>query len=443
MWPKPRAESSRRRARARAAGLVVALVLGLAACASHPYVHWRHAPPLADPARVEHRLILIGDAGDPDPDGEPVLDLLEQRVRRAPERTTVVFLGDNVYETGMPEPTPLEGTVIEEVLDQLLLALYESRRDAERRVKAQVKAVRVPGARAIFIPGNHDWDQFGVGGFKRVLAQQEYIAQLQAADAVADIRMLPHGGCPGPTVVDVGAHARLVILDTQWWLDAGLGGKPTPEFNPTGCPYVTESDVLAALEAEIVAARAAGREAIVVGHHPIASRGPHGGYIEPVVHLFPLTMIKAYVPRVVAWFPLPGLGTLAGVLRSRLSPSAQDFSGPVNRHLRESLVGAMAAADARGAPTLLYAAGHDHSLQLFRSAAGPQWSLVSGLGSSGKASGVGRERTTVFADADPSRAGFMEVDFLTDGTARLAVIETARGQPDGVEAYATSLTAGE
>jgi hypothetical protein len=35
-------------------------------------------------------------------------------------------------------------------------------------VKAQVKSADVPGARAIFVPGNHDWDQFGIGGWKRV-----------------------------------------------------------------------------------------------------------------------------------------------------------------------------------------------------------------------------------------------------------------------------------
>jgi hypothetical protein len=59
---------------------------------------------------VDHRLVLIGDAGDPDPDGEPTLRALEAHVRQMPERTTVVFLGDNVYETGMPDATPLEGT---------------------------------------------------------------------------------------------------------------------------------------------------------------------------------------------------------------------------------------------------------------------------------------------------------------------------------------------
>ena len=68
---------------------------------------------------IDHRLILIGDSGDANPDDEPALDLLEERVRVAPYQTTVVFLGDNVYETGMPDPTDLEGTAIEAVLDEV------------------------------------------------------------------------------------------------------------------------------------------------------------------------------------------------------------------------------------------------------------------------------------------------------------------------------------
>ncbi len=423
---------------------VVALALLLLAGCSHtrPFIRGPHVLPALDPAGVDHRLLLIGDAGDPKPDGEPALDLLEQRVRMAPGRTTVVFLGDNVYETGMPEPTELEGTAVEAVLDEVLLNMFESRRDAERRLKAQVKAVRVPGTRAIFIPGNHDWDQFGVGGFKSVLAQQAFIMELRNQTEPADVVMLPRDGCPGPTAVDLGRRARLIILDTQWWVEAGIGGKPEPERNPTNCPYVTEDRILAALEQEIATAARDGREAIVVGHHPLASKGPHGGYVDPIVHLFPLTMLGSYVPFFVRWMPLPGLGSLAGFLRTNYSPSGQDFSGGKNPHLRASLTAAMSRATDRGARPLLYAAGHDHSLQVFEAHEGPRWTVVSGLGSSAKASGVRHDRSTLFAHADPLRPGLMEVDFLRDGSVRLAVIEWSPDRPTGDEVYARELTAG-
>jgi hypothetical protein len=393
-------------------------------------------PPLA---AVDHRVILIGDAGAANPKGEPALDLLAERVAILPKRTTVVFLGDNVYETGMPDATPLEGTVIEEVLDKTLLTLFESRRDAERRLKAQVKAARAPGTRAIFLFGNHDWDQFGVNGWKSLLEQQKYIDAMAKSVDKIDVAVMPRDGCPGPATLDLGKHARLVALDTQWWLDAGIGGKPSPE-KPSGCPAVTDEAVQALLEREIVAAHDAGRQAIVVGHHPLASHGPHGGFVDPQVHLFPFTMMKAYVPPFVAYVPLPGLGSLMGWWRTHFSPSAQDFSGPGNADLRHSILQPMIRAAERGAPTLLYAAGHDHSLQLFRSEHGPRWTAVSGLGSSEKTSGVRHDRTTMFAHADHTAPGFMELDFLADGSARLGIIEWSPATPHAVEVYATMLT---
>src|SRR6185503_19260490 len=101
----------------------------------------------------------------------------------------------------------------------------------------------------------------------------------------------------------------------------------------------------------------------------------------------------------------------------------QDFSGPGNAHFRTALTDAMARAADRHAPALAYAAGHDHSLQVFRSAEGPRWTLVSGLGSRRKASGVRHDGRTLFAHSDRGAPGFMELDFLTNGDVRLGVVE--------------------
>ena len=418
------------------AGVVVLLLVS--GCShTRPFVRGPRSSPAPSPAAIDHRLLLIGDAGDADPAGEPTLDMLEARVRLAPTRTTVVFLGDNVYETGMPDPSPIEGTAVEKVLDEALLNLYESRRAAERRVKMQVKTVRMRGARAIFIPGNHDWDQFGVGGWKRVLALQTYIRDLNASSSDGEVTLLPPDGCPGPVIVDLGRRARLIALDTQWWLE--MGSKPAPDNNPAGCREVTEADVVASLQREVEAAAAANRRAIVVGHHPLASQGPHGGYTGPLIHLFPFLMAGTYVPFYVRWFPVPVLGTIAGWWRAHWSPNAQDFSGPGNRHMREALEAAMATASAHARP-LVYAAGHDHSLQVFRRDRGPRWLLVSGLGSRSKAMPVRHDGSSLFAHSDRANPGFMEIDFLSDGEARLGVIEWSPAKPEGTEVYSHSLT---
>lgn len=425
--------SARRDIRA-ALSLVVFLAIGCSH--TRPFVRGPAFVPASPLAAIDHRLILIGDAGAADPNGEATLDLLEQRVRIAPTRTTVVFLGDNVYETGMPEPTALEGTAAEAVLDTVLLALFESRRDAERRLKAQVKATRVPGARAIFVPGNHDYGL--ADGWKRLLAEQAFVDDVRKSVADVEVSILPRDGCPGPTSVDLGRHGRLVVLDTQWWLEPGT--KPSPE-HPGACGAVTEGDVQAALERELEAAAKAGRRPVVVGHHPLATQGPHGGFVPLIEQIFPFKMAAAYVPFFVEWMPLPVLGSGIAWWRTHFSPSPQDFSGPGNARFRGALVDAMEHAAARGAPTLAYAAGHDHSLQVFRSTTGPRWSLVSGLGSRSKASGVSHDRSTVFAHSNRATPGFMEIDFLANGAARLGVVEWSATTDRGVEVFSADLTA--
>ena len=419
----------------RRAGLALCLV-AVGCSHSQPFVRSAQMaePPAA--AAVDHRLLLIGDAGDPDPDGEPTLHMLQKQVELLPARTTVVFLGDNVYETGMPPPSEIEGTVTEEILDEALLNLYAGRRDAERRVKAQVKAIDVRGARAIFIPGNHDWDQFGVGGWDRIRELGSYVGQL-AKKVASRLEFLPAGGCPGPVAVDLGRRVRAVILDTQWWLE--VGKKPTPQDNPTQCPNTTEDQVLAALTTALKDAAHAGRTAIVLAHHPLRSRGSHGGYVHPRVHLFPLVMFGSYVPTFAHWIPIPVLGTVMGQGRAWFSPNPQDMSATANEHMRERLFDAMEAAAAHGAAPILYGSGHEHSLQVFRSTRGPRYIAVSGLGSQRKALPVGHDRDSLFAHSNPAHPGIMKVDVLRDGSARLAVVEWSADAPDGVEVWAQVL----
>jgi hypothetical protein len=390
------------------------------------------------PAAIDHRLLLIGDAGDPDPQGEPTLHALEKQVELMPTRTTVVFLGDNVYETGMPDPSPIEGTVAEEILDEALLNLFASRRDSERRVKAQVKAIDVRGTRAIFVPGNHDWDQFGIGGWVRVRELERYV-RLLAGVVAGRLELLPGGGCPGPVTVDLGQHARLIVLDTQWWLE--VGEKPSPENNPTRCAQTTEGQVMTSLVQALQDSARAGRAAIVVAHHPLRSRGPHGGYVHPRVHLFPLVMFGSYVPTVAHWIPIPGVGTLMAAGRAWFSPNPQDMSSRANEHMRARLLRAMDDSAVAGAAPLLYASGHEHSLQVFRSARGPRYLVVSGLGSRAKALPVGHARDSLFAHSNREQPGFVKVDFLRDGRVRLAIVEWTAETPDGVEVWAQLLDA--
>src|SRR5581483_4655385 len=346
------------------------------------------APP-PDPATVETSLFLIGDAGAPAPGGEPVLRGLVELAGKAPGRRLVAFLGDNIYPRGMPDSTA------------------PGRAEAERRLEAQLDAVAVAGARAIFVPGNHDWAGHGSDGWQAMRRQGAFIARRAGGRA----ELLPADGCPGPEVVDVGRWLRLVALDTQWWLHHG----PKPRSPEDGCRVAERRGVARALEDAVGAA--GDRRVIVLAHHPLLSGGEHGGYFGAGEYLFPLRNLARWL-----WLPLPGVGSLYPLSREE-GVSPQDFASPSNRRMRLALERALVK---RGARPLAWASGHDHELQVLdgRSA---RYLLVSGAGIYGHESEVFRLRETRFAASAP---GFMRLDVLHDGRVRLGVIAVDRaGRP--------------
>src|SRR5688572_26164393 len=87
----------------------------------------------ATPDEIETTLFLIGDAGEPLRRGDPVLAALRHAVAARADRAIVAFLGDNIYSRGMPPEGALD------------------RRDAERRIDAQLAVVTGTGARGIFV----------------------------------------------------------------------------------------------------------------------------------------------------------------------------------------------------------------------------------------------------------------------------------------------------
>jgi len=435
----------RARARERLWTATWILVIACAASCTHFTPYYRGArnhpvAPVAD-AEIDHRLLLIGDAGDPDPDGEPTLQLLARQVRLLPDRTTVVFLGDNAYERGLPKQEKKENPVeaaAKEVVDVAVVDVFDDRHEAEREIDAQVDTVRGTTARAIFVPGNHDWDQFQVGGWDRILALEDFLTQSREGGS-ANVSLLPPGGCPGPSPVPLGRTGQLIALDTQWWLATRDDGKPTPQNNPTKCEATTEAAVRRALIEQLESAAAQKRWSVVVGHHPLDSEGPHGGFTDARTHVFPLQVVRHYVPFYIEWIPIPIVGSIVVATRACCSPSAQDMSNGRNLHMRNALEHSMVRAADADAAALVYASGHDHSLQVFDAKRGPRYLLVSGLGSQSRASDVGSNSRTIFAHSNPAHPGFMRVDFLNDGAVRLAVLEWSRERPEGVEVYSRFL----
>ena len=333
-------------------------MVAVAGCASS-FNSLQRADPASTPAplAIEQRLILIGDAGTPESAG--VLRVMADSVRNLADITTVVFLGDNVYPDGVPSDTASDRSYSEEVLRQ------------------QVVAGTTDGATAIFVAGNHDWKH----GLPGIIAQAQLVSQFGGPQA----RFLPQPpGCPGPESVALGERVLLVTLDTEWML---------MEDKPAGpCANRTNQEVL--LDLEDMLASGGSRDVVIAAHHPLRTKGVHGGKCS-VLCLRQL------------WKSIVG--------------DEQDMRHARNREMRNGIADAI-----RSSRPIVYAAGHDHSMQVFEGAEGSEavFFLVSGRGAADKESLVGHDSSTLYAAEVP---GFMILDFLSQDRVLLRVIETETG----------------
>jgi hypothetical protein len=253
--------------------------------------------------------------------------------------------------------------------DGLMAATDAERRALEARLDAQLGVLSgfVAKPLGIFIPGNHDWGGDAKDGAERLARQADYLTSRGAGLA----RFEPPAGCPGPVVIDRGDRLRLVALDSQWYLRRGK------------LPYCGKggrAEALRQLEASI--AGAGGRQVVVVAHHPLESGSEHGA------HRFP---------------------ALLGFDR-------QDIPNPRYRRMKKDF-----EAIFRRAPPLLYAAGHDHTLQVLRGDGYPL-QLISGAGTSTRLSAVKALPSTL---ACRQGTGFARLDLARDGRARLALLHPA------------------
>jgi hypothetical protein len=380
--------------RALPGAVLVLGLLGGAACGGHrvyvrPGFDAACSECAAPSAQLDTRILLIGDTGELLPDN-PALQALAALSADAPARTMAVFLGDNIYPRGLP--------AAEEI------GVDAERREAGAILQLQVDAVRAAGIRAVFVPGNHDWDKSGPRGMARVAAQEDFF---RAADA--DVALLPGGGCPGPVVVDLGSTVRILAVDSEWLLRADLPREEecrwgAPEA-PVPLPLPGAAGFYAALESAV---RGAGhRRVLLATHHPLKTRGSHGGYFSGKDLLFPLTHLKGWL-----YLPVPFLYPL---LRYSVVRSDQDLHGSRNREMVRQLERALAGA----AIAPIAVAGHEHALQVFDDPQSQLWYLVSGSGA--KVEPTGKDGDTIFKHA---RTGLMALDFFVDGRVSLRVLTT-------------------
>ena len=314
---------------------VCLLLLQACSTAYEPYysravLDWPQKQPKPE-NKLQYTVFLIGDVGAPDlKQQEPSLKLMQQQMQEADAQSATVFLGDNVYYNGLPEPGRFDREI------------------SEQRLNEQLNLLKGYPGEKYMIPGNHDWNHSGRGGFEYVVRQQNYVNDYLTEEGivVGGDFYVPGDGCPGPYEVKISDDLVLIAIDSEWWLHPW----ERPYGTGSNCWASTEVDFL--LKLEDIIEKNQGTNILVVGHHPLMSQGIHGGNFTLKDHLFPLTLLRDWI-----YLPLPGIGSIYPFAR-KYGGILQDIPHPRYQAYIQGLTNIFNKYD-----NIVYAAGHEHTLQ--------------------------------------------------------------------------------
>lgn len=344
---------------------------------------------------IQQRLILIGDAGEINFKQETIIP--EAAGQIIPGKTTVLFLGDNIYPRGLALPGSDDENETKDIL------------------RSQFEPMRRNGAPVYFLAGNHDWDRMGKLGLEKIQAQGRFLES--QGDSL--LKLIPEGGCPDPVEVVLSDSLVVIAYDSEWWLfpfnkqDANMD-----------CACTTEDEVMDRLEELLSKHR--DKTVVLASHHPLQTYGVHGGYYSWKDHIFPLTVLnkKAYVP-------LPLIGSLYPLLRSTILLNPEDMPHPAYKNLISRVSDATS-----GFPNLINVAGHDHGLQLIKNSAG-RVQIVSGSGA--KSSYIKKGEDALFTS---KMQGFVLLDYMDDRSMKLTFFEYADKNVKDVFSYSVPYHSG-
>lgn len=269
--------------------------------------------------KIVHRIALIGDAGNADREpGKSLMKSISRRLNTLDTPETLVFLGDNIYDEGF------QGDTID----------CSSKGPESQKLDAQLYVGKATLNPSYFVPGNHDWDYHDEPG-KIILEKQK--TYLERCSLRSHFEPSDESG---PTLVSsisnelytiifLDSQAIMVSDETQRKRAYGLI-KGIFELSPTEKPV------------------------ILAAHHPIATYGPHGGCYQQD--------FSGY--QIINFFRRNGISWGQDMNAKEYAMFIQDVTAVIPDEFK-----------------VIFAAGHDHSLQIISLDQGADYSIVSGAGS--------------------------------------------------------------
>lgn len=332
-----------------------------------------------DRQQVKARIIAIGgNNGDMESGAfEAVIKAAAGKV--IAERTTVLFLGDNLPPSGIGE-NGRDGA------DQVSEAL----------LKAKYQPFTSQGAAVYFTPGELDWDNSGPGGLNKVIRADNYINSL--SDTL--VHQLPEGGCPDPRLIEISDKLAVIVMDSQWWLHAF-----EKERQGADCDCKNERDITSALRELLYQNRY--KTVILATHHPFADYGFYNGHFTWKDHIFPLTHLQKDL-----YLPLPVVGSLYPAL-SKAFQSSQQLNHPLYKQMRQ-----MVNKVFSDFPNLIHLSAHEPGLQVIQNPGKGLFQIISaGLGAPGRATAASGK----YSLFDARGPGFVLLDQMADGHTNIEV----------------------
>jgi len=334
--------------------LLLSLLLGLSLVQTHT----------SAASELKQRIVLLGDAGYSSLSPlESSLQLAADIAKEQPNKTKVLFLGDNIYTRGFPV---LKNGKTEYSKKQLKQISY---------LTAQLQVAKLSGSQSYLLPGNHDW-------IARQVDEQAAYIDSYAKEHNLNASLVPYqqGKKPLPEIVHL-PGISLLFIDSTWWLRKS--GNNVTKVNKQ-------------IEKLLAQHKSNYPDNIIMlaSHHPVKSIGPHGN-----------------------------LGKLDECIKDTNCKHRKvgEIAHPVAQNAIKALTQQLAGMD-----KVIYAAGHDHSLQLFEFDNGgkEQVALVSGAANHNKISPVGQAKDNIFA---LSSIGFMVLD-VYQNSSELKVYTSENGQ---------------
>lgn len=358
--------------------LYLILVFVFQSCATHQEQYGNAitnpTEPLASAADLSYRFYLIGDAGNADElPAKQTLDLFENRTSSADENAMLLFLGDNIYDKGMPADKA-----------------HHERQLAEEKLMYQLEVAKKFKGKTVFIPGNHDW-YHGIEG----LEEQADLVREYLDDKKA---FLPRKNC-GIERLKINDQTVLLVVDSQWFLE---DWNKIPIINDD-CDIKTTEDFFDEIKRRLNQNQ--DKLVLLAIHHPLISNSSHGGQVNSWrKQLYPIGNV-----------PLPIIGSVINFMRPVVG-IPQDIQSKPYSQLANRIKTLIADRQ-----NIIVVSGHEHNLQYLEE--GNIKQVISGA-----ASKTDEARAVNPNDFSVGKLGYAVLDVYKNQSARIDFFVNQNGE---------------